>query len=161
MPPVKLPPKNQILFTLLFSSILMLDQWTKLLVATSHSLPLTLISNFAGISPFVRIILHENTGIAFSIPLPQTVIFLLILLLIFFGGRYLLKELDLTKPLSVFTLTLIIGGTLGNLLDRFRFGYVIDFISVWKFPVFNVADAAITIGIITLTLFYGKIKIEK
>ena len=64
------------------------------------------------------------------------------------------------EPLAI---TCILGGALGNLLDRIRFGYVIDFIQVhwheWYFPTFNLADAAITIGaglLIAQSLFTHK-----
>ncbi len=52
---------------------------------------------------------------------------------------------------------LIVGGALGNLIDRLRFGHVTDFIEVywqgWSFPAFNVADSAICVGAILLILF--------
>jgi len=52
---------------------------------------------------------------------------------------------------------LIIGGALGNLVDRLRFGYVVDFIDVyrgdWHWPAFNVADSAISVGAVLLVLF--------
>jgi signal peptidase II len=57
----------------------------------------------------------------------------------------------LSKPFFNFGLILIVSGALGNLIDRLRFGYVIDFIDVRIWPVFNIADSAITIG--TLLLF--------
>jgi signal peptidase II len=54
-------------------------------------------------------------------------------------------------------LALIIGGALGNLIDRVRFGHVTDFIQVywheWAFPAFNVADSAISVGAVSLVLF--------
>ncbi|MFI4968616.1 MAG: signal peptidase II [Lysobacterales bacterium] len=54
-------------------------------------------------------------------------------------------------------LALIIGGALGNLIDRLRFGHVTDFIQVyhhdWAFPAFNIADSAISIGAVMLILF--------
>ena len=49
-------------------------------------------------------------------------------------------------------LSLELGGALGNLVDRIRFGHVIDFVSVGNFPVFNVADSCITVGIFVLLL---------
>ena len=149
---MKIPQKNRIVCTLLLICTLILDQWTKYLVSIASDLPYTLIPNFA------RITLHRNSGIAFSIPLPQPIIYVLIVVLIFFGGRYLLKEIDLSKPLTMIVLAFIFGGTLGNLIDRIRLGYVIDFISIWKFAVFNVADIAITCGIGILILWYSKLK---
>lgn len=71
------------------------------------------------------------------------------------------------RPTEALALGLVLGGALGNILDRIRFGYVVDFIHVhadavgvaglripaWSFYVFNVADAAITIGVAILLLF--------
>jgi signal peptidase II len=161
--PAMLSSRKILLFTFVLAATLILDQWTKIAVIHSSLLPLTLIDTLGGtlpaaLSPFLRIILHQNTGIAFSISLPLPLIFILIALLMFFGGRYLLRELDLSKSLVAFTLALIVGGTLGNLLDRFRFGHVIDFISVWRLPVFNVADMTITCGIFVLVIFFSKLK---
>lgn len=54
-------------------------------------------------------------------------------------------------------LSLVIGGAIGNLIDRLRFGHVVDFIDVhyggWHFPAFNIADAAISIGAVILIVF--------
>ncbi len=74
------------------------------------------------------------------------------------GGWYLHRELDLRKKLAITALALIVGGALGNVLDRLRLGYVVDFISLWKFPVFNVADIAITGGIGVLIVWYNALE---
>lgn len=65
--------------------------------------------------------------------------------------------------IDLLALSLVLGGALGNILDRVRFGYVVDFVHVhvgeWSFYVFNVADAAITIGVailLTRALFERK-----
>jgi len=67
-----------------------------------------------------------------------------------------LSRLAASQRLQACALALILGGALGNLWDRMAYGYVIDFIDVyyaaWHFPVFNVADSAITIGAILLIL---------
>jgi signal peptidase II len=55
-------------------------------------------------------------------------------------------------------IALLAAGAMGNLIDRIRLGYVIDFISVGSFPVFNFADSFITVAIFLLLLFYDKIK---
>lgn len=58
---------------------------------------------------------------------------------------------------SALPLTLIIGGAIGNLVDRLRFGHVVDFIDVyydrWHWPTFNIADSAISVGVVFLILF--------
>ena len=56
---------------------------------------------------------------------------------------------------------LVAGGALGNLFDRVMHGYVIDYIAIWKWPVFNLADAAIFVGAVLLVIFYDKIALVK
>ncbi|MHA2610653.1 MAG: signal peptidase II [bacterium JZ-2024 1] len=57
---------------------------------------------------------------------------------------------------SLYALGLIWGGAMGNLLDRIRTGKVVDFIAVWKWPIFNLADSSIVLGILVLMLFYSR-----
>ena len=61
-------------------------------------------------------------------------------------------------PIVRLALGLQLGGALGNLIDRLRFGYVIDFLDFRVWPVFNIADIAITVGVILLAyyLFFGE-----
>lgn len=139
--------KRLIFFLEIVALILALDQGTKLLMLQGSG---------GDIVPgLLRFTLFKNAGVAFSIPLPSWIIVPLVVMLIIIGAKYLHRELNLKKPLALAALGLILGGALGNLIDRVRFGYVVDFISIWKFPVFNVADAAITIGIGILMLWYG------
>ncbi len=141
--------KRLIWFIEITLTTIVIDQLIKFAITSSTKLPIEIIPGY------VQMMLFKNEGIAFSIPLPTIVIVPLVLLLILFGALYLKKELDLTKPLALTAVSLIIGGAIGNLIDRLRLGYVIDFISIWKFPVFNVADTAITIGIGILILWYA------
>lgn len=145
-------------FTFVMTTVLAMDQISKTLISSSTNLPKTIIENFLGIPSFARIILHYNSGIAFSIPLPQVVIIPLILIIIVIGLRTLAREIHLDHILSRTCLALILGGTLGNLIDRLRLGSVVDFIAIWKFPVFNIADIAITCGIAILVLGYSMVK---
>lgn len=100
----------------------------------------------------------QNTGIAFGIPIPYYILMALTIILIIFIIYFAQKELDLTAKVSRIGTAFIIGGALGNLIDRLANGYVVDFISVWKWPNFNLADSLITIGVLLLIIFYGKIK---
>jgi len=108
-----------------------------------------------------RLEYSQNTGIAFGIPVP---FYLLIALTIFMMGfviYFAISELNLKNEMSIVAISFIIGGALGNLIDRLTHGYVIDFIGIWKWPNFNVADAHIVIGILLLIVFYGKINKTK
>ncbi len=83
----------------------------------------------------------------------------------FFVSLYLivwLLRLARSQVLLCFSLSLIIGGAIGNLIDRLRFGYVVDFvdfhIGAWHFATFNVADSAISVGafFLIIKLMFGK-----
>lgn len=117
--------------------VLAADQLTK---ALAHQLTAPY-----DVMPFVRLMLYKNTGIAFSIPIPQPLIYLLIVIVIGISWWHIRR--DNRDALTRIPIALIVAGAIGNIIDRIRFGYVIDFVSIWKFAVFNVADAAITIGI--------------
>ncbi len=95
----------------------------------------------------------RNTGVAFG--MLQGRQWLVSILAIVVLTAFLLafwRELPTHRLLQV-GIGLIVGGALGNLIDRFRLGYVIDFVAVGTFPRFNVADSAITIGLLFLCGF--------
>ena len=148
---------KRFVFAVTVVSILLaiLDQLTKFFVIKYFLKPKILIDGF------LKIIYSENTGIAFSIPFPFTLLMILTVFLIGLILYFSYKELDLNKKLSIFSVSLVIGGALGNLADRLAKGYVVDFLSIWKYPLFNLADVFIVAGILMLGLFYGRIKRNK
>lgn len=110
------------------------------------------------ILPFFRLIYVQNTGIAWSIAIPQLILIPLNLVLLAAIPFYMLKYLDLTLKISKISLCLIVAGAIGNLVDRLAFGHVRDFISIGWWPIFNLADSFLCIGIFLILVFYGKIK---
>ena len=104
--------------------------------------------------PFIRNVLHftlvHNTGIAFGFFKNQGIVFIIIpviaCILLIFNMYYYRKNNEALDQLYVMAFSLILGGAIGNLYDRIAFGYVIDFIDFRVWPVFNIADSAITIG---------------
>ncbi|NMB35279.1 MAG: signal peptidase II [Firmicutes bacterium] len=92
----------------------------------------------------------RNPGGAFGLLAHKTSFFivasLLVIFLIIFGGRYLKTHFFLSR----LALALLLGGVLGNLGDRLRTGYVIDFLDFRFWPVFNFADVALVLGIFLL-----------
>ncbi|UCH51704.1 MAG: signal peptidase II [Chloroflexota bacterium] len=106
---------------------------------------------------FFRITHVNNTGAAFGLLPDQSLaltIFAIIagsavLFFVFYGHRYFTW---LGNTAVMLTFGLILGGTVGNLMDRFRFGYVTDFIDLSYWPAFNVADSAVTMGVIAFAL---------
>jgi signal peptidase II len=107
------------------------------------------------LGPWLALTYVRNDGIAFGLfqGIPQ--LFTITSLLIVAGAIYFylrhLPEHDRWLPVM---LGLIIGGAIGNVIDRLRFGYVVDFIKTLggRFPVFNVADSAVVIGICLMTI---------
>ncbi len=134
------------------SFILIIDQIIKFFL--SHTL--NLYDSIKIIPGFFQIFLIKNTGAAFSI-LKDNTIFIIIITIIFllFLNYYIIKEENFSK-LSILSLGMIIGGVFGNLLDRFIYYGVIDYLSFcifrYDFPIFNLADISITVGIL-LVLF--------
>jgi signal peptidase II len=92
----------------------------------------------------------QNTGAAFGLFKGQQVVFIAVSLAVIV---WMLKELRAaaTLPAShLWAYALVLGGAVGNLIDRLRVGYVIDFIDLHVWPVFNIGDSAITIGVCLL-----------
>lgn len=93
----------------------------------------------------------HNPGAAFGIFPQGTAAFLTVSVVV---ASFLAAYLFLARPagLKGWGSALILGGTLGNLIDRARFGFVVDLFAVGNFPVFNVADAALVLGVGFLAL---------
>ena len=128
--------------------VIVLDQITKLLIANhfSYGENLVLLNTFS-------LTLMHNPGAAFSFLSDaggmQRWLFSGIAIVASASITWLLKK-HATQTLFALALSLILGGTLGNLIDRIAYGYVIDFLLFhWDehyFPAFNLADSAITCG---------------
>jgi len=103
------------------------------------------------IKNFFHIRLVHNTGAAFGLfgkhPYLFVIIAVLALILI---SYFLIRRSHILNVGERIALCFMMGGTLGNLTDRIRFGYVIDFIDFRIWPVFNLADSFISIGAVTL-----------
>lgn len=114
---------------------------------------LPLGKSFALIKPLLYIHHIQNKGGAFGLFSGFGNFFIIIaalVLLLFI--IYQKKIFQLPKALQI-CLGFVFGGTAGNLIDRIRFGYVIDFIDFKVWPVFNLADTALTISIIYLAIY--------
>jgi len=135
------------------AAIVFLDQATKALVAASIPMyeSVTIIPGFLD---FTHV---RNTGAAFGllnttdVPMKAFVMVLMAIIAIVAIGAYG-ATLRADENLARAGLALVLGGAIGNLIDRARLGYVLDFVDVysgtWHFWAFNVADAAITVGAI-------------
>lgn len=127
---------------------LLLDQFSKYLI-TSNLLPGESIPVFP---PVFYITYILNPGAAFGILAHQTSLFiflsLLVIVALFAWQRYCCRERVLLRMAS----GLVVGGALGNLIDRVRLGRVIDFLDFQVWPIFNLADSAIVIGALLLVI---------
>jgi signal peptidase II len=127
--------------------VLFLDQLSKHLAAKN----LILNQSVPIIKGIFHLTLIHNRGAAFGILKNQAPLFIFIslfaIILIYFNLKKSRNKENIVFNIS---LALILGGALGNLIDRLFLGYVIDFLDFRIWPVFNVADSAITIGAILL-----------
>lgn len=149
--------KKYILFFFPVVIILLLDQVTKSLVM----LNMTLGESVTVIDGFFNITYIRNPGAAFgfladSSPAFRSIFFVGVAVMAVIMILYLIKKISDEKQLLTVCLSLILGGAVGNLIDRVRFGEVVDFLDFYLFsyhwPAFNVADSAITVGAIILVL---------
>lgn len=123
--------------------VLVLDQFIKYMVNKFMEIntSITVIPNFFSIF-YVR-----NKGAAFSILEDNTILIVVIsVIFIVILDYYIRKEKSFTK-LGVISLGMIMGGIFGNLMDRIIYHSVIDYLSFLKFPIFNLADIGITVGV--------------
>jgi signal peptidase II len=139
------------LLVLVAGVIILLDQVTKAFVRATIPFGGSIIP-LEGL-PFLRIVHWENTGAAFGMFQGGGVIFGILAVIVSVIIVVYFPKIPADYFFMRFALAMQLGGALGNLIDRIRFGPVTDFIAVGAFPVFNIADASITIGVAILLLF--------
>lgn len=135
--------------------LVMLDQYSKFWMS-SH---LALHESW-DLIPHVRLFLSHNQGAAFSFlaaqPLLAFYFFSSFSVLVIIGLLIWLYRAPASSRLFSIAITLIIGGAIGNLIDRIHLGFVVDFIDIyvedWHWPTFNVADIAICMGAVLLAI---------
>jgi len=104
--------------------------------------------SFFIIPNFLKINFYPNWGVALSISVNPILIYFLIGLILLIVFYFLFKSYGQNNYSLICALTLIFVGSLSNLIDRFRFGYVVDYINfAGHFPVFNLADIMIVAGV--------------
>ena len=133
--------------------VVVLDQITKIVASNVLEMhqPVPVFPGF-------NFTLMHNPGAAFSFLSEAggwqrwffTVIAIVVSMVIFFW----IKKLSETEKLQAVALAMVLGGALGNVIDRILYGYVIDFIQwyydTWYWPAFNIADSAISVGVVLL-----------
>ncbi len=135
--------------------VILLDQYSKYWV--THQLQL---HESYDLMPFLRLFLDHNQGAAFSMlaqyPRLALYFFSSFSALVVMGLLFWLFTLQSSSRWVSVSIALILGGAVGNLIDRIQFGYVIDFIDVyvnqWHWPIFNIADSAVCVGAFMLVI---------
>lgn len=144
--------KNYLFLFIVAGLLTVLDQWTKALVR--NSLPLGSIwSPWEWLTSYARIVHWKNTGVAFGMFQGMGTVFAILaaivsVIIIYYYPRVAGESRTLRIAMS-----LQLAGALGNFIDRVTIGYVTDFISIGNFPVFNIADACISSGVVILLVY--------
>jgi signal peptidase II len=133
--------------------VLVLDQASKLWVVANFDLYESI-----GILPFINFTYVHNEGAAFSFLSSaggwQRWLFVVIALVATVVLVIWLRKLEPSDKWMAITISLVLGGAIGNLYDRVSYGYVIDFIDVYyqvhHWPVFNIADSAVFVGVVMM-----------
>lgn len=142
--------KSKLILFLIIITVVAVDQLTKLWVTSS-----LFLGESRPEEGILRLTHVANEGVIFGISMPQplALVFpiLLVIAAIFLFFRYTVLESGFTT----IGLGLVVGGSIGNLIDRFRLGHVTDFIDLrlwgdYHWPAFNVADSAIVVGTVMI-----------
>ncbi|MDF2533265.1 MAG: lipoprotein signal peptidase [Clostridia bacterium] len=134
---------------LIIAAVIALDQFSKYLTVTR----LMPMGDYNVISGFLEFTYVENFGIAFGMFQNQRWFFVISTSIIAVVVLYFIFKMFKKYVFYTICLSLIFGGAIGNLIDRIRLGYVIDFIHFSFFPpVFNIADSAVVVGAIALSI---------
>ncbi|HDV6285156.1 TPA: signal peptidase II [Staphylococcus pseudintermedius] len=141
--------------------ILIGDQLTKFIIRTQ----MTLGESFAVVPKFLYITSHRNNGAAWGILSGKMTFFYIITIIILIALIvFYIKEAK-NNMLMQIAISLLFSGALGNFIDRVSSGEVVDFIDTvifgYDFPIFNIADASLTIGVVLLIIVLLKDQNQK
>lgn len=146
--------KKILIFSLIF---IIIDVVVKVVVSNC----IGLYDTIKVIPGFFNLTYLRNTGAAFSIMENNRMLFIIIgLVAIFLIYKFLIKDKYLNK-LSIISYSMLLGGIMGNMIDRILYGYVIDYLSFNLFgfnaPIFNLADTFIVVSVILIFINEGVI----
>jgi signal peptidase II len=134
-------------------TLIALDQWTKWLVRENIEFGTQWLPEWLEwLSPYARIVHWYNSGAAFGMFQNGNLVFTILAFIVIGAILYYYPQVEADDWTLKLAMSLQLAGAAGNLIDRLMVGKVTDFISVSVFPVFNIADASITVGVIVLLL---------
>ena len=132
--------------------IILIDQLSKFFVRTNFQLNQSI--------PIINNIFHltyiQNTGAGFGILKSQALILIFISVAVIGIILYNFDKIKNNETLLQILAGFVLGGTIGNLIDRLAYGHVIDFLDFRIWPIFNFADSFVTIGVIGLIIYLWK-----
>jgi signal peptidase II len=152
-----------VFYYLIALAVILIDQVTKWIIVKEmyYGQSITVIENFLYITS------HRNRGAAWGILQGQMWFFYLITVVVVVGLIIYIQKLKKQDKWFGIALALMLGGAIGNFIDRVVRKEVVDFVNTYiftyDFPIFNVADSALVVGVIIMfimTLFEGKMKKE-
>ena len=145
--------QNDIFLSLIITfTIVLLDRASKVYFSE--------LLDFGESIPLIKNVFHltlvHNTGMAFGLFKDYGIVFIVIpiiaIILLVFNIYYYRRNNEALSRTYIVAFSLILGGAIGNLIDRIRYGHVIDFLDFRVWPVFNIADSAITIGAVIIAI---------
>ncbi|MBI2659343.1 signal peptidase II [Candidatus Woesearchaeota archaeon] len=143
--------KNVFVFSIALL-IVILDQLAKFLIKQSFQLNQSI--------PIIKNVFHltyiTNTGSAFGLFKGLNLFFMLFSAMVIVVIFYYMKKIKENEKTMKLAAGLLLGGTIGNLIDRLLYGAVTDFIDFRIWPVFNIADSAVTISVVLLIILLWK-----
>jgi len=134
--------------------VVLLDQWTKWLIVKNMEYGERIVL----LDPWFGILSHRNRGAAWGMLEGQMWLFSIVTVAVICAIVYFYHKEAKGKPIFQVGLMLLLGGAIGNFIDRLFRGEVVDFVDVlipiikYDFPIFNVADAALTIAVVILMI---------
>jgi len=134
--------------------VIILDQWTKWLIVKNMEFG----ERISVWDPWFGILSHRNRGAAWGMLEGQMWLFSIVTIAVIGAIIYFYHKEAKGKPLFQVGLMLLLGGAIGNFIDRLFRGEVVDFVDVlipimnYDFPIFNIADAALTIAVVVLMI---------
>lgn len=131
------------------------DQGTKWLARESLDVPVQ-------VTEWFDLHLAFNKGVAFSLPVSGWLLIVLTIGFVVWFWHHVFWSQNRTSKVEEWAAVFIISGAIGNLIDRVWFGQVTDFLSFWSFPIFNIADSLITVGVLLMiwSEMFGKGKVK-
>lgn len=134
------------LIVILVIILVLLDQVSKLVVSNLSELP--------SINDSVKFEITTNTGLAFGFNDGSNVKNMFIMAFVLaIVIRFIINQIELIDTKTAVALSMVLSGGVSNLIDRIFRGAVLDFIKIYKFPIFNIADVLVIIGAILLVIF--------